>query len=66
MYRLNLQGKKSASEGTIVSKWLQTEPRVGNNQLYKNKESRLHGKSKERRGVGSVLKVNKQVPKRCL
>jgi hypothetical protein len=42
-----------------VSRWLQTEPPVGNNQLYKNgeRESRPHGKSTERRGVGSVVKV---------
>jgi hypothetical protein len=36
-----------------MSKWLQTEPPVGNNQLYKNgeRESRPHGKIyREERG----------------
>jgi hypothetical protein len=44
-----------------VSRWLQTEAPVGNNQPYKNRErereSRPQGKSTERRGVGSVVKV---------
>jgi hypothetical protein len=43
-----------------VSRWLQTEPPVGNNQLYKNRERGRVGhkeKSIERRGVESVVKV---------
>jgi hypothetical protein len=59
MYRLHLQGRKIHERGTGVSRWLQPEPPVGNNQLYKNREreSRAHGKSTEREGVGSVVKV---------
>jgi hypothetical protein len=59
-YRLHLQGRKIRKGGTSVSRWLQTEPRVGNNQLYKNRErGRVGhmGKSIERRGLGSVVKV---------
>jgi hypothetical protein len=59
-YRLHLQSRKSTSGGTSVSKWLQTEPPVGNNQIYKNRERRRlghNGKSRERRGVWSLLKV---------
>jgi hypothetical protein len=37
-YRLHLQGRKIRERGTSVSKWLQTEPLVGSNQLYKNRE----------------------------
>jgi hypothetical protein len=37
-YRLHLQGRKVRQRGTSVSRWLQTEPPVENNQLYKNKE----------------------------
>jgi hypothetical protein len=43
-----------------MSRWLQTEPPVRNNQLYKNRERERVGhmeKSIERRGVGSVVKV---------
>jgi hypothetical protein len=35
---LHLQGIKIHEQGTSVSRWLQTEPIVGNNQLYKNRE----------------------------
>jgi hypothetical protein len=38
-----------------VSRWLQTEPPVENTQLIRTgRESGPHGKSTERRGVGSV------------
>jgi hypothetical protein len=56
-YRLHLQGRKIHEWGSRVSRWLQTEPPVGNNQLYKNGERGHMGKSIERRGVGSVVKV---------
>jgi hypothetical protein len=54
-----------------VSKWLQTEPPVENNQLYKNREggreSRPYGKSIERRGVGSIEKARQAgVPRKML
>jgi hypothetical protein len=57
-YRLHLQDRRIREQGTSVSRWLQTEPPVGNNQLYKNREreSRPQGKLTERRGVGSVVK----------
>jgi hypothetical protein len=46
-----------------VNRWLQTEPAVKNTQLYKNREgrreSRPHGKSIEKRGVGSVEKARR-------
>jgi hypothetical protein len=60
MYRLHLQGRKIRERGTSVSRWLQTEPPVGNNQLYKNRGRGRVGyleKSIERRGEGSVVKV---------
>jgi hypothetical protein len=60
MYRLHLHGRKIRERGTSVSKWLQPEPPVGNNQLYKNKErGRVDHmeKSIDRSGVGSVMKV---------
>jgi hypothetical protein len=60
-YRLHLQGRKIRERGTSVNRWLQTEPPVGNNQLYKNRERGRVGhmeNSIERRGVGSVVKVN--------
>jgi hypothetical protein len=47
------RAEKSASGETSVSRWLQTEPPVGNNQICKNRECRPDGKYKERRGVGS-------------
>jgi hypothetical protein len=60
-YRLHLQGRKLRERGTSVSRWLQTEPPVGNNQLYirtgRERKSRPYGKSTERRGVRSVVKV---------
>jgi hypothetical protein len=58
-HRLHLQDRKVCERITSMSRWLQTEPPVGNNQLYKNgeRETRSHGKSTERRGVGSVMKV---------
>jgi hypothetical protein len=37
-YRLLLQARKIRELGTSVSRWLQTEPPVGKNQLFKNKE----------------------------
>jgi hypothetical protein len=37
-YRLHLQGRIIRERGTKVSRWLQTEPPVENNQLYKNRE----------------------------
>jgi hypothetical protein len=37
-YRLHLQGRRIRERGTSVSRWLQIEPPVGNNQLYKNRE----------------------------
>jgi hypothetical protein len=37
-YCLHLHGRKICEWGTSMSRWLQTEPRVGNNQLYKNRE----------------------------
>jgi hypothetical protein len=37
-YRLYLQGRKIRKRWTSVSRWLQTEPPVRNNQLYKNGE----------------------------
>jgi hypothetical protein len=37
-YRLHLLGRKIRERGASVSRWLQTEPPVGNNQLYKNRE----------------------------
>jgi hypothetical protein len=40
-YRLHLQGRKIRERGTSVNRWLQTEPPVGNNQLYKNSNSSL-------------------------
>jgi hypothetical protein len=43
-----------------VSKWLQTDPPVGNNQLYKNRDRGKvghRGNSTEGRGVEYVLKV---------
>jgi hypothetical protein len=43
-----------------VTRWLQTEPPVENTQLYKNREGGPHGKSLERRVVGSV-KMGEQV-----
>jgi hypothetical protein len=33
-YRLRLQDRKIRERGTSVSRWLQTEPPVGNNQPY--------------------------------
>jgi hypothetical protein len=36
--RLNLRGRKIREQGTIVSRWLQTEPPVENTQLCKNRE----------------------------
>jgi hypothetical protein len=36
-YRLHIQGRKIRERGTSFRRWLQTEPPVGNNQLYKNK-----------------------------
>jgi hypothetical protein len=52
-YRLHLKGRKIRERGTSVSMWLQPEPPVGNNQLYKNREwgSRPHGKPTGRKGV---------------
>jgi hypothetical protein len=46
IYRLHLQGRRIHERGTSVSRWLQAEPPVGNNQLYKNKK---------REKVGSVI-----------
>jgi hypothetical protein len=59
MYRLHLQCRRIRERGTSVSRWLQTEPPVGNNQLYKNRERRrvAHREKTERRGVGTVVKV---------
>jgi hypothetical protein len=37
-YRLHLQGRKIRERGISVSRWLQTEPPVGNTQLYKNRK----------------------------
>jgi hypothetical protein len=37
-YRLHLQDRKISERGTRVSRWLKTEPQVGNNQLYKSRE----------------------------
>jgi hypothetical protein len=37
-YRLHLHVRKIRERGTRVSRWLQTESPVGNNQLYKNRE----------------------------
>jgi hypothetical protein len=37
-YRLHLEGRKIREQGTSVSRWLQTQLPVGNNQLYKNRE----------------------------
>jgi hypothetical protein len=37
-YRLHPQGRKIRERWTSVSRWLQTEPSVRNNQLYKNTE----------------------------
>jgi hypothetical protein len=34
-YRLHLQGRTIRERRTCVARWLQTEPPVGNNQLYK-------------------------------
>jgi hypothetical protein len=59
-YRFHLQGRKIHEPGTSMSRWLQTEPPVEDTQLYKNGMGGregwrgLHGKSIERRGVGSV------------
>jgi hypothetical protein len=38
-YSLHLYGRKIRERRTTVSRWLQTEPLVGNNQLHKNRES---------------------------
>jgi hypothetical protein len=39
-YRRHLQGRKIREWGTSVSRWLQTESPVGNNQLYENREGK--------------------------
>jgi hypothetical protein len=58
-YHLHLQGRKIHEWGTSMSRQLQTEPPIGNNQLYKNRErDRVgHVEKQQRRGVGSVVKV---------
>jgi hypothetical protein len=52
-----------------VSRWLQTEPQVGNNQLYKNgeRESRPHGKiNREERGRFCGESHTSKVAEGCL
>jgi hypothetical protein len=52
-YRLHLQGRKIRERGTSVSKRLQTEPPVGKNQLYKNRErGRVGHMGNQQRGEG--------------
>jgi hypothetical protein len=52
-YRPHLQGIKIGERETSVSRWLQTEPPVGNNQLYKNKEKGSVGHmGNQQRGEG--------------
>jgi hypothetical protein len=47
-YRLHLQGRGIRERGTNVSRWLQTEPPVENNQLYKKIEEGRVGPPKRR------------------
>jgi hypothetical protein len=60
-YRLHLQDRKIRDRGTSVSRWLQTEPPIGNYQLYKNRDRGgvgHMGNEQSGEGVGSVVKVN--------
>jgi hypothetical protein len=55
-YHLRLQSRAIRERGTSVSRWLQTGPTVGNNQLYKNRESRSVGHvGNQQRGEGQGL-----------
>jgi hypothetical protein len=63
MYRLHLQGIRTREREIRVSKWLQTELSRKQSAIYEQGEweGRPHGKSTERRGVGSMVKVSKRV-----
>jgi hypothetical protein len=54
-YRLHLQGRKIRKRGTSVSRWLQTELPVGNNQLYK-----IYTAPHPRRRRSAILKLLKR------
>jgi hypothetical protein len=48
-----LRVEKSASRGTSVSRWLQTEPPVRINHLYKNRDVGHMGNPQKGEGLGS-------------
>jgi hypothetical protein len=64
-YRFHLQGRKIRERGTSLGRWLQTEPPVGNNQLYKNRErGRVGHMGNQQRGGGGVCGEGQQAGSR--